>query len=214
MSGRGGSAATGIRPLLEFSMMGIVFCRSQYLGLWLMTTPLTVLTTFQDNSWRERSQERENPKPELKAAWRDGPIVRFLSYLHTNVNKYTYRDSFVSATRKTVLNRIWTLQCLRQDSKGGQWSSWREAPILWFFSYLHTNVNIYTYRDSFVSATRKTVLNRIWTLQCLRQDSKGGQWSSWREAPILWFWSCMHTNVYVYTYRDSFVIKKSFAATS
>ena len=59
-------------------------------------------------------------------------------------------------------------------------------------------------------------LQRLWTFQCLRQESRERHWSSWREAPIFWFLSYIHTNVYIYTYRDSFVSekKKSFADTS
>ena len=52
---------------------------------------------------------------------------------------------------QTLLQRLWTFQCLRQE-----WSSWREAPIFWFLSYIHTNVYIYTYRDSFVSERKKS----------------------------------------------------------
>ena len=43
MSGRRGSAATGIRHLLEVLADANCFCRSQYLGLWSMTAPVMVL---------------------------------------------------------------------------------------------------------------------------------------------------------------------------
>ena len=55
---------------------------------------------------------------------------------------------------QTLLQRLWTFQCLRQESRERHWSSWREAP--WFLSYIHTNVYIYTYRDSFVSEKKKS----------------------------------------------------------